>query len=277
MTKQVAQVSRSSRSKHKSAIRIGGASVGAALAALLLAGSTQKEVKADNFFFPLKGGGRPGMIAKFVDPYAVSNSVMFENLGNIGVGTFAPQAKLDVAGNVRIEGAGNGLMFADGSVVHNRAELVGPQGPQGIPGPQGPAGAVGSQGPTGPTGPQGAAGASGVSHAWTASTPGVVKLDNSYPTVASVTVQAGTYLVFGKTFLGNNDGDSQNGICKLSTGDATLVSLASLNSGGSAQSVSVQDTAVNVPDGTTISMTCATYDGVAQGTQLSAIAVDGVN
>ena len=73
--------------------------------------------------------------------------------------------------------------------------------------------------------------------------------------------------VFGKTFLGNNDGDSQNGICKLSTGDATLVSLASLNSGGSAQSVSVQDTAVNVPDGTTISMTCATYDGVAQGTE----------
>jgi hypothetical protein len=277
MTKQLEQVPQSSRSKPKSAFRIGAASVGAALVALFLAASTQKEVKAANFFFPLKGEGRPGTIAKFVDPYTISNSVIFENLGNIGIGTLAPQAKLDVVGNVRIEGAGSGLVFADGSVVHNRAELIGPQGPQGIQGPQGPTGATGSQGPTGPTGPTGPAGTSGVGHAYTASTPGIVNLDNSFPTVASVTVPAGSYLVFGKTWVQNVDGDSQNGICKLSTGDVTLVSLNGTTSGGFAQSVSVQDAAVNVPDNTTISMTCATFNGAAENSKLTVIAVDAVN
>ena len=277
MGNQVAQLSQSTGSKQKSAIRIGAASVGATLVALLLAASTQKQVKAADFFFPLKGAGKPGTISRFVDPYTISNSVMFENLGNIGIGTFVPQAKLDVAGNVRIEGAGNGLVFADGSVVHNRAELVGPQGPQGIQGiqgPQGPTGATGSQGPTGPTGP---AGASGVGHAYTVSTPGIVNLDNSFPTVASVTVPAGSYLIFGKTWLQNVDGDSQDGICKLSTGDVTLVSLNGTTDGAFAQSVSVQDTAVGVPDNTTISMTCATYNGAAENTKLTVIAVDAVN
>lgn len=277
MAKFVQQSPQSRRGKRNSAIRIGATSIGAMLAALLLAGTTQKEVKAANFFFPLKGEGRPGSIGKFVDPYTIGNSVMFESLGNIGIGTFVPQAKLDVVGNVQIEGGGNGLVFADGSVVHNRAELIGPQGPQGIQGiqgPQGPTGATGSQGPTGPTGP---AGASGVGHAYTASTPGIVNLDNSFPTVASVTVPAGNYLIFGKTWLQNVDGDSQDGICKLSTGDVTLVSLNGTTDGAFAQSVSVQDAAIGVPDNTTISMTCATYNGAAENTKLTVIAVDAVN
>lgn len=277
MAQQIPQASQSGRNKHRSAIKIGAASVGATLLAFLLAGSTPKEVKAANFFFPIKGEGKPGTIAKFVDPYTIASSGMFENLGNIGIGTPAPQAKVDVLGNVRIEGAGNGLVFPDGSIVHNRAELVGPQGPQGIQGPQGLTGATGSQGPTGPTGPTGPAGASGVGHAYTASTPGIVNLDNSFPTVASVTVPAGNYLVFGKTWVQNVDGDSQNGICKLSTGDVTLVSLTGTTDGGFAQSVSVQDTAIGVTDGTTISMTCATFNGAAENTKLTVIAVDNVN
>jgi hypothetical protein len=36
--------------------------------------------------------------------------------GNVGIGTIAPSAKLDVAGNIKITGMGNGIMFADGSV-----------------------------------------------------------------------------------------------------------------------------------------------------------------
>jgi hypothetical protein len=36
--------------------------------------------------------------------------------GNLGVGTTAPSQRLDVAGNIKITGAGNGLMFPDGSV-----------------------------------------------------------------------------------------------------------------------------------------------------------------
>jgi hypothetical protein len=36
--------------------------------------------------------------------------------GNVGIGTISPSARLDVAGNIKITGVGNGIMFADGSV-----------------------------------------------------------------------------------------------------------------------------------------------------------------
>jgi hypothetical protein len=36
--------------------------------------------------------------------------------GNLGIGTQAPSSKLEVLGNVKVSGAGNGLIFADGSV-----------------------------------------------------------------------------------------------------------------------------------------------------------------
>lgn len=37
--------------------------------------------------------------------------------GNIGIGTVNPTQKLEVAGNVKISGAGNGIVFADGTVM----------------------------------------------------------------------------------------------------------------------------------------------------------------
>jgi hypothetical protein len=264
------------RKKRAPGTRIVAGAGAAVLLAVFFGLSSQTEVKAANFFFPIKGEGRPGTIAKFVDPFTITNSVMSEYLGNIGIGTSAPQAKLDVLGNVRIEGAGSGLAFADGSIVHNRTELIGPQGPQGV---QGPVGAVGPAGPTGPTGPQGAAGANGVGHAYAFVTPSdsLVILDNSFPTVASVTVPAGSYLIFGKTWLQNTDGSDQDGICNLSTGDHTRVRLGGYNSAGYFQSVVVQDTVVNVPDGTTISMACATYSGGAENSKLIAIPVNAVN
>jgi uncharacterized coiled-coil protein SlyX len=36
--------------------------------------------------------------------------------GNVGIGVDTPAQKLDVAGNIKITGAGNGLMFADGTI-----------------------------------------------------------------------------------------------------------------------------------------------------------------
>ena len=47
-----------------------------------------------------------------------SNSELFRitSAGRVGIGTAAPTQKLDVAGNIKISGAGNGLVFADGSV-----------------------------------------------------------------------------------------------------------------------------------------------------------------
>jgi len=72
--------------------------------------------------------------------------------GDVGIGTNTPVTKLEVVGDIKISGTGNGLAFPDGT-TQTTASGVGPQGP---PGPQGP------QGPTGPQGPQGLQGPSGV-------------------------------------------------------------------------------------------------------------------
>jgi hypothetical protein len=267
----------SGRKKRAPGIRIGVAASAAVLIAVLLGVSSQKQVQAANFFFPIRGEGKPGAIAKFVDPFTITNSIISESLGNIGIGTGAPQAKLDVLGNVRIEGAGSGLFFADGSIVHNRAELIGPQGPQGIQGPQGPIGATGSQGPTGPTGPQGDAGANGVGHAYfDGGQYGDVILDNSFPVVASVIVPAGTYLIFGKTTVNNADSSDQDATCRLSTGDSTQARVAGQGGPGKVTMV-VQDIALSVADGTTITMNCATFNGQVINPKLTVIRVDQVN
>ena len=42
--------------------------------------------------------------------------LLIDNAGQVGIGTLAPSQRFEVAGNIKISGAGNGLMFADGSV-----------------------------------------------------------------------------------------------------------------------------------------------------------------
>ncbi len=261
------------RNKLTTAVKTSLVALATITAAFILAMASQTQVNAENNFHPIKGAGTAGYISKFLDNYTIGNAGIFEYLGNVGIGTAAPQAKLDVLGNVRIEGMGSALIFPDGSVVHNRAELIGPQGPAG---PQGPTGATGPQGPTGPTGPQGPAGANGVGHAYVSNSDNLT-LDNSFPVVASVTVPAGSYLIFGKAELLNGDGSDQDASCKLSTGDTTTVRLGAAVSTGCNESVSVQDTAVNVPDGTTITMNCATYNGRAGTAKLTVIGVNAIN
>lgn len=133
-------------------------------AALIWTIAGRSKVSAANNLGTLKGFGTAGSIAKFLDAYTIGNSGIFEYFGNVGIGTPAPQAKLDVLGNVRIEGAGSALILADGSVVHSRTELI---GPQGTAGPQGAAGATGPAGPAGAQGQQGPPGAPGVGFAIT--------------------------------------------------------------------------------------------------------------
>ena len=252
MEKHLQQLPPAGRRKRRTGAKVGVAAGAAVLVAALFGVSGQRQVQAANFFFPIKGEGQPGTIAKFIDPFTVSNSVISEYLGNIGIGIGAPRAKLDVAGNVRIEGAGSGLVFADGSVVHNRAELIGPQGPQGIQGVQGPVGAVGPAGPTGPTGASGPAGSNGFSHIYTAS--GGATLNNSQVTVATVTVSAGNYLVLAEGSLSNQDfGGAQLGNCELSDsnndqGDLAQFYLNEAGTEGFLQQFPLQMTALNVPD-----------------------------
>jgi hypothetical protein len=45
--------------------------------------------------------------------------------GNVGLGTIAPSQKLEVAGNLKISGGGNALVFPDGSVMSSAATGVG--------------------------------------------------------------------------------------------------------------------------------------------------------
>jgi hypothetical protein len=74
------------------------------------------------------------------------------------------------------------------------------------------------------------------------------------------------------------DADPQESNCKLSTGDETQVELAGQSSGdGHDLSVSVEDTALNVPEGTTFTITCASFHTEANNTKLTAIAVDAIN
>jgi hypothetical protein len=285
--KPARQVYHANRNKLKTAVRASFAALAVITVAFIWAMTSQTQANAASNVFTIKGVGTAGYISKFLDNYTIGNSGVFEYLGNVGIGTAAPQAKLDVLGNVRIEGTGSALIFPDGSVVHNRAELIGPQGPAG---PQGPMGVTGPAGPTGPTGPEGPAGANGVGQAYvdtgfymTSTFDGdpSVLIDNSFPTVASVTVSAGSYLIFGKAWLQNGDTSDQWGYCKLntgfSTGDKTGVRLASLNNAGWNESVTVQDTALSVADGTQITMTCATYKGWATNVKLTAIRVDAIN
>jgi hypothetical protein len=244
--------------------------------ALIWAMASQTPANAASSVFTIKGTGTAGYISKFLNNYTIGNSGIFEYLGNIGIGTAAPQAKLDVLGNVRIEGTGSALVFPDGSVVHNRAELIGPQGPAG---PQGPMGATGPAGPTGPTGPQGPAGANGVGHAWTAS--GSQSINNTQVTLASVTVPAGSYLIFAEAFVGNADPGLSDQVanCKLTTPDGDVDTFAYVLSGGSvgnSQVSPLQGTALNVPDGSTISVSCGTYNGGGSA-KLTAIAVNAIN
>jgi hypothetical protein len=140
----------------------------------------------------IKGVGSAGYVPKFFDPYTIGTSGLYDNLGNIGIGTTNPQAKLDVLGNIHISGTGSALIFPDNSVVHNRAELIGPQGPVGQQGPQG------LPGPTGPTGPIGPAGQNYLSHGYFDS-PGEFRIASPNPyIVASLNLPAGNFLVFGK-------------------------------------------------------------------------------
>jgi len=147
--KRAQQFWQANRNKLRLAVRTSAGALVVITLAFIWAMASQTQVNAASNVFTIKGVGKAGYISKFLDNYTIGNSGIFEYLGNIGIGTAAPQAKLDVLGNVRIEGTGSALIFPDGSVVHNRAELIGPQGPAG---PQGPTGATGPAGPTGPTG-----------------------------------------------------------------------------------------------------------------------------
>lgn len=259
------------------------------IAGLIPAGATST-------FGPIKGNGAGGFISKFLDDLTIVSSGIFESQGNVGIGTTAPHAKLDVAGGIRIDGTGNGLTFADGSSVYNRASLIGPQGPAGPTGAAGPVGPAGPTGPVGPSGPTGAAGPtgpSGVSHAYVDWESGPRDVDLIEVRVAKLQLNPGTYLLFGKSTLQNLDSSTAAGHCDLNaaysgtsyvtvTGDEGDVTLAAAGNSGDTLTVSVQGAVTLNTFAEDVWLQCSlpyVSVGAAKGTNsvLTAIAVDQLN
>jgi hypothetical protein len=61
------------------------------------------------------GGGQANMLAKFTGTSSTMSSQVYDNGTSVGVGTIAPSAKLEVAGDLKISGDGNALVFPDGT------------------------------------------------------------------------------------------------------------------------------------------------------------------
>jgi len=173
------------------------------------------------------------------------------------------------------------LLAAQGAT--GPAGLPGAQGAPGAAGAQGPAGPAGSTGPTGPAGPAGPPGANGTSHAYMARSTVASMLTSSGIDVISVTVPAGTYVIWGKTWLQNLDTLPGPASCTLSSGsDVTRVILLGTGSvGGDKMAVSVQDSATFAQT-TTINLSCRHDDLNNRGTSandavLTALPVDALN
>jgi hypothetical protein len=59
---------------------------------------------------------------------ARSTLVLMKNGGNVGVGTSSPAERLDVAGNLKVSGAGNGVVFPDGTKLTSANGVGAPSG-----------------------------------------------------------------------------------------------------------------------------------------------------
>jgi hypothetical protein len=220
-------------------------------------------------------------IPKFLDSATIGNSVIYDN-GKVGIGTTNPQSMLHVAGGIRIEGLGNGLTFADGSVVRSQKELIGPPGPAGPAGAAGPLGPLGPIGPVGPMGPPGPMGGLSSLYGFFNSGHTLDQGLNSFvPTLVTTTVQpvpAGTYFILAKVTIQNNDRDAQNANCNLSTGDQTDTRISGVVSSIFSSADDVQQVLTMIDFATLdspqfITLTCSTYQGIAYDATLAAIKV----
>lgn len=162
---------------------------------------------------------------------------------------------------------------------------VGPRGLQGVPGPQGsvgetgPQGIPGATGATGDTGLQGATGPQGPAGPATygdgyQANAGNVSLGGSgvYYDVLSKTVPAGAYIIFFKGRAFNGDGAFQSLTCRLNTGGQDTLWMP-----GPSRSMSSIAAAAAFTVATTVTVSCATYDGGLDNGALTLIRVGAIH
>jgi hypothetical protein len=173
------------------------------------------------------------------------------------------------AGSLRVIDPATGAACSKNEKALNFNQ-TGPQGPQGIQGVQGDQGIQGvpgvdgAQGDPGPVGPTGAPGATGPAGPPTYA--GVYQTKNGevrllgagvYYDVASVTVAPGSYLITYRASVVNTDGDPQRINCRLNTGDNDgFTNLEFADS----LAINLADTRQFIGQ-TTVTVSCATYDG----------------
>jgi len=155
------------------------------------------------------------------------------------------------------------------AISWNQTGAQGPAGPQGL---QGASGAAGPQGPQGAAGAQGPAGPGSEAIA----RHDVVLLGSFTDTqLVSLSLPAGQYALFAKASVFNIDTSPQDATCKLSTGEHSDIRLGTFpDSDG--QVVELQDLLTLTTDGVA-TLSCATFDGVAQLGKLTAIKVSALH
>lgn len=207
--------------------------------------------------------------------------------GNVGIGTTSPAAKLDVNGNIAINGTP--VIDASGNWVGNPTGLVGPMGPMGLQGTAGPQGSPGfnglngtdgAPGTQGPPGPQGAQGPQGLS-----SNPLQVALLRWYPANQSGVQFAvpGGYPI-GIAFDGANmwvvSASGANDLSEVRASDGTV--LATFTVAGGANGIAFDGANIWVTQNNNTVTKLRASDGTSVGTfstgpNPNVIAFDGTN
>ncbi len=92
-------------------VRAGGASVGGSNLGgdLILSAGLSTGTEGSNIQLQTATGGAPG-------DHVPTTKMTILGSGDLGIGTTTPSQKLEVAGNVKISGGGNGLIFPDNTV-----------------------------------------------------------------------------------------------------------------------------------------------------------------
>jgi hypothetical protein len=151
---------------------------------------------------------------------------------------------------------------------------AGPAGPQGVKGDTGATGGVGATGPAGATGGAGPKGATGPAGPAGPSDVYIARLAVGGNTLA-LNVPAGSYAISAKAALFNADGDAQDAVCTLSTGDGTEARIDPIGEADE-QSISLLDAATfNAP--ATITMSCSGFAVTAYSKVISAIRVGAIH